>query len=94
MGPVSSGWDILLSRERVVRGTKVHQSPVAHTDLFSHHFFAQDTMLFWVQYHKGAVDDLNLVYKASGGDRDPTSNPALRKDKAWGPFTDSKFCSW
>ena len=46
-------------------------------------------------YQHGAVDDISCKW---GGDQNPTVDPAsdpfLRADKTWGPFTGSKLCKW
>jgi len=49
------------------------------------------------EYQKGAVPDLADSRGCGAGGVegcDPAANPALRADKAWGPFTDSKRCEW
>jgi hypothetical protein len=49
------------------------------------------------EYQKGAVPDLADVRGCGAGGAvgcDPAADPALRADKAWGPFTDSKRCEW
>lgn len=50
-----------------------------------------NTMHFWATYYQHAVDDIKVAFK---GDNDPAANPALRADKTWGPFTNSKYCKW
>lgn len=48
------------------------------------------TLTVYDNYKKTAVADLALSHPKS----DPTSNPQLRKDKAWGPFQGSKECKF
>jgi hypothetical protein len=43
----------------------------------------------WMYDSLTAVEDLSV-----GKADDPAANPALRADKAWGPFTGSKECKW
>lgn len=42
------------------------------------------------EYQKTAVDDLAIAH----GKNDPTSHPRNRPDKAWGPFPNSKMCTY
>jgi arylsulfatase A-like enzyme len=57
----------------------------------------QQMIAAFEEYQKGAVPDLADVRGCGAGGAvgcDPAANPALRADKAWGPFTDSKRCEW
>ena len=57
----------------------------------------QQMLAAFEEYQKGAVPDLADVRGCGAGGAvgcDPAADPALRADKAWGPFTDSKRCEW
>ena len=71
----------------------VSADPQEMTNLAADPAFAKElaaAIQFYQEYQKTAVDDLSHTHHGP----DPAANPFLREDQAWGPYVDSKECTF